>query len=219
MLGVDYIYKKEGQVGPDELNEAKLKREVNRELDRLRKKEPEIADHWRRIINSNDTEYDKEFALQIPPEQIKFYPGSPKGPEPEDDPETYARWFFENQPEALKDSKGNLVDAAGLGIKFKAIKGRTENSKTEKAKAQYVTRSEQDYFFEEDELYPMQNFDGKPEFELLNRENYNVGANEEYPRIAFQSNQGPLELPALHRDYQVEYQKFHYDLERWAIYR
>ena len=29
----------------------------------------------------------------------------------------------------------------------------------------------------------MQNFDGKPEFELLNRENFNVGANEEYPRI------------------------------------
>ena len=72
-----------------------------------------------------------------------------------------------------------------MGIKFKAIKDRTESQNTEKSKAQYVTRSEHNYFFEQDELYPMQNFDGKPEFELLNRENFNVGANEEYPRIAF----------------------------------
>ena len=30
--GVDFIYGKDGQVGEDELNEAKLKREIKREL-------------------------------------------------------------------------------------------------------------------------------------------------------------------------------------------
>jgi hypothetical protein len=31
--------------------------------------------------------------------EIKIYPGSPKGPLPEDDVDTYSRWFVENQPE------------------------------------------------------------------------------------------------------------------------
>ena len=30
--------------------------------------------------------------------QIKKYPGSPKGPNPEDDPKFYSQWFIENQP-------------------------------------------------------------------------------------------------------------------------
>jgi hypothetical protein len=32
----------------------------------------------------------------IPDDEIKFYPGSHKGPEPEDDPDSYSRWFFQN---------------------------------------------------------------------------------------------------------------------------
>lgn len=39
-------------------------------------------------------------------EEVKFYPGSDKGPMPEDDVETYSRWFFENQPASCKDKNG-----------------------------------------------------------------------------------------------------------------
>lgn len=28
--------------------------------------------------------------------EIKFYPGSPKGPLPQDDPQAYSKWFIEN---------------------------------------------------------------------------------------------------------------------------
>ena len=31
-------------------------------------------------------------------EIVKFYPGSDKGPLPEDDPEAYSKWFVSNQP-------------------------------------------------------------------------------------------------------------------------
>ena len=42
-------------------------------------------------------EIDEVLALgTIPEDQIKFYPGSIKGPAPEDDPESYSRWFFEH---------------------------------------------------------------------------------------------------------------------------
>ena len=33
---------------------------------------------------------------EVDSSQIKFYPGSPKGPLPEDDPDHYSRWFIEN---------------------------------------------------------------------------------------------------------------------------
>ena len=32
---------------------------------------------------------------------VKYYPGSPKGPRPEDDPDHYSDWFIRNQPEEL----------------------------------------------------------------------------------------------------------------------
>jgi len=37
------------------------------------------------------------------------------------------------------------------------------------------------YYFDQDELYPMQNFKGQPEFELFNRNNYNVSDFSELP--------------------------------------
>lgn len=34
-------------------------------------------------------------------EIVKIYPGSPKGPLPQDDPDHYSEWFMRNQPEIL----------------------------------------------------------------------------------------------------------------------
>ena len=49
----------------------------------------------RKEIFSTDSELDKALALpEIPFEEIKFYPGSAKGPAPEDDPESYSKWFI-----------------------------------------------------------------------------------------------------------------------------
>ena len=51
---------------------------------------------------SKDTELHKQVTAPIIPiEEIKFYPGSSKGKEPEDDPEAYTKWYIENQPESL----------------------------------------------------------------------------------------------------------------------
>jgi len=48
-------------------------------------------------VFSTDSALDHVFAKgDIPFEEVKFYPGSVKGLEPEDDPEAYSKWFFEN---------------------------------------------------------------------------------------------------------------------------
>ena len=82
-----------------------------------------------------------------------------------------------------------------------------------------IVKQYSDYFFNEDELYPMQNYEGRPNEELFDRTNYNVQEGDEYPSITFASTMAPLELPPVHRDYRTDYQMFHWDLERWAIFR
>jgi hypothetical protein len=80
-------------------------------------------------------------------DEIKFYPGSDKGPAPEDDPETYSRWFVENQ------AKSTLVDghitAKELGVKRKFLRMVRDEASMNEIKQQ------SGYFFDNDELYPM----------------------------------------------------------------
>jgi len=57
----------------------------------------ELAEDLEKKIFSKDSEIDIMFAKgKIPMNEVKIYPGSIKGPAPEDDPETYSRWFVEN---------------------------------------------------------------------------------------------------------------------------
>ena len=91
---------------------------------------------------------------------------------------------------------------------------RDENDMNE---MQYMTN----YFFDEmnDELYPMQHYDGQPEFSVFQRDNYNVDNDEDLPSVTFSSNTSLNELPPLPAEHTYIYQDFHYELERWAIFR
>ena len=55
----------------------------------------------RKFILSKNTFVEEAMAQQIPEDEIEYYPGSIKGPEPEDDPEAYAKWFVTHQPKSL----------------------------------------------------------------------------------------------------------------------
>lgn len=85
-------------------------------------------------------------------EQIKIYPGSPKGPRPEDDPEHYSKWFVENQPEWIYE--GGVKTFEDIGVKHKFVR----MVKDETEKTEYKTMI--GYFFQEDELYPLQRYEG-----------------------------------------------------------
>ena len=108
----------------------------------------------------------------IPDSEVKFYPGSPKGPNPEDDPDAYGRWFVEHQPKKLLAGNDQLAD---LGIKKKYLRMvRDETMMNE-----LLTSTQA--FFDYDEIAPMQSYDGAPEQELFNRESYNVDDDSELP--------------------------------------
>lgn len=78
-----------------------------------------------------------------------------------------------------------------------------------------------DYFFDvnNDELYPMQKFEGLPEFAVFQRDNYNAENEDDLPAVSYSSNMGLNELPPLPAEHTYVHQNFHFELERWAIFR
>lgn len=54
-------------------------------------------------------------------EPYKIYPGSPKGPYPENDPETYADWYLKNIPQHTRDFL-DKVSPREVGVREDVIK-------------------------------------------------------------------------------------------------
>jgi hypothetical protein len=95
--GIDSQDFPDGVHDPMKLNANKLEREIKNELKTLAIERPNVAARRLAFLQSNNTDLDYEMAQPpIPLSQIKLYPGSIKGPMPEDDPETYSRWFYEH---------------------------------------------------------------------------------------------------------------------------
>ncbi len=160
--------------------------------------EEELAEYLEKQILSNDTEIDRLMAQgTVPQNEIKIYPGSARGPAPEDDPETYSRWFVEHQaPSTLIDGQ---INSEEIGVKKKLLTMvRDQTSMNEVKQAT-------NYYFDFDELYPMQNYTGQPEFELFNRDSYNVNDTSELPQVTFMSNTSVNELAPQHNDNTLDY--------------
>ena len=66
----------------------------------------------------------KEMERTFDVSQVKRYPGNEKGPNPEDDPEHYAKWFMDNQPKELADT-GDLLD---YGFKIRPVTKTSDQS-------------------------------------------------------------------------------------------
>jgi hypothetical protein len=117
--GVDHEYLIPGDKDRIKFNVKKFEREVRQELEAC-KVDPlmqERADILQNFVLSNDTWADEALnRAPVPDHEIAFYPGSEKGPHPEDDPESYSRWFFDNQPKSLYEHEDNptYVD---IGVK------------------------------------------------------------------------------------------------------
>lgn len=120
--GVDFVKKGPDEKDPDIVNEKKLEREIKAELNIMKAEgDEEIAEYLRKQILSKDTQIDHALAQgEIPADEIQFYPGSAKGPAPEDDPESYSRWFVEHQPPSTLIN--GIINSEELGVKKKIIR-------------------------------------------------------------------------------------------------
>lgn len=211
--GIDYIKRHPDERQPEDMNNKKLEAEIRAQLDALEIEDPIVAKELKKRI-LEPSEVDEAFAEgEIPIEEVKFYPGSEKGLLPEDDPDAYSRWFYENQAPSTLDEHGTVpIEDLGGKRKFMRMVHDVDGKNEMKlAVGAYLEKNE--------DLYPMQNYKGQPEFEMYNRENYNVQTQDDLPQITFMSNITTDELAPQHNDNTLDYQKLHPELERWAIFR
>jgi len=92
----------------------------------LKAKEPALGKEYEEYFFGEDKEWNEP--LEIPLEEmgniVKQYPGSPKGPEPKDDPKHYSEWFMRNQPDDLIYGKDQPKDYSDIGVKWKWVFSR-----------------------------------------------------------------------------------------------
>lgn len=210
--GIDYQVVPENFDDPSRPSSALLERQVRKELNLLKIEDPKRAREYEKFMFERN-EYDDLIADNdsLDMSEFKVYPGSAKGPNPEDDPEHYSQWFVENQPKSIY--QGEHCDFKELGVKQRFIpmvRDTTENVER---------KTPINYFLEEDEIYPLCNYTGQPEFSIFERDHYNVEEDEDLPSVSFSTNVGVNELPPLPSEFTLNYQEFHYELERWTVFR
>lgn len=167
--GVDHEYLIPGEKEKMDFNVKKFEREVRLELqacknDPLQKQRADELEHF--VLADNTWADEALGSAPIPEDEIAFYPGSDKVPEPEDDPESYSRWFFDNQPKSLYKDQA-VPTYTDIGVKQKFIKMVKDDNDLNEYK------SATDYFFKYDEMYPMQDYEGgPPEWALFEKANF-----------------------------------------------
>lgn len=194
-----------------------MKKDVRAELNELRARDPKTA----KVVSDylfKEQEFEKRIELADPDSVIKAYPGSPKGPLPEDDPEHYSEWFVRNQPNDLIYGKGVVPDHRDIGVQYRFITGSAGKEEVE-----MVIEKKDDIadFLEANEAYPGQeyqeNYKGVPEFDIAEIENYNASEGK-MPFMRFHSHLKRDEVLPIPDQHTLNYQNLHWELERWTLF-
>lgn len=147
--------------------------------------------------------------------EVKIYPGSEKGPKPEDDPRAFSKWFVANQPK--KAFEGYLMNNEHTFAEF-GMKVRTKNIvREDSSKVEILSKNMA--IIEDDDNYVAKNAVGPVEFALTDQDSYKVEEETDLPSVMLQSELAVNELPILPNDHTYNYQEVHYELERYAIFR
>jgi hypothetical protein len=209
--GIDYVNMPAEFEDPNLPSERLLAKQLRRELNTLKLTDPEAANQYEEFLFKRNA-YDEAILSPVDISEVKTYPGSEKGPMPEDDPENYSRWFIENQPKQIYPD-GNNHDYSDIGAKRRYVQMVRDMSENTEQKTPLS------YFVEEDELYPLASYQGQPEFSVFERERYHVENDDELPSVSLSTNLAPNELPPMPNEHTLNYQEVHYELERWSIFR
>ena len=193
-------------------------KEVEASIKQIEKIDPDRAHQLRDFIQNGTPELNEAFSREIGDDEIQYYPGSINGPMPEDDPDAYSQWYIEHQPKgAFKDG---VVNVEELGVKTKYLRSKDDQSNAQKGAQKMVYQSPViDVFTNRDPADPFEQHDFIPEFAMFDKANFQTQEGIRNPELTFQSNTGPNELPPMQPDCPMDYEKVHFDLEKWSVYR
>lgn len=144
---------------------------------------------------------------------MKRYPGSVKGPDPEDDPEAFAEWYVRNLPKELMPDGQEDVRRHGGRFQFKRPK---QNEKEEDLRMEL---SQIDEFYLADEITPGAKLPAPAEFLLLDHDSYQVGDNDPIPDVVLSSYTGTRQLDPLPASFSLVYDEIHHVVEKWGVFK
>lgn len=170
--GIDYV-RDAWRNDPRIANEQKMKADFRNQIERMRLENPEAAKQYADFFlkrNEIDDLLDGKFDNDVDIESVvRLYPGSPKGPLPSDDPTFYSEWFMRNQPEELIYGEGVTPNYQDIGVRYRYLWNKQA---LEEDRVNVEDKDDVANYLEQNELFPMQNYDGIPEFDVLDREKY-----------------------------------------------
>lgn len=177
--GVDYQVLPGKVDDPRYPSEKLLEKQLRKEINRLKLEDPQKAKEYEEFLFKRN-EFDEAITAQVDLSEVKIYPGSEKGPRPEDDAENYSRWFIENQPKKIYQGEHHEFEDIGAKRKYvQMVRDLSENNEQ---------KTPINYFQEEDEIYPLASYQGQPEFSIFERDRYNVENDDELPSVSISTN-------------------------------
>ncbi|CDW89254.1 UNKNOWN [Stylonychia lemnae] len=212
--GIDYKYEP-AENDPTVPNEKMLLRQLKQQLVELKQTNPLEAREFEDFVlakNEIDDLMTKDFDLS----EVKFYPGSIKGPRPEDDPRAYTKWFVENQPKKAFEGVALGQNFSEFGVSSKiGLTGK--HSKLDEKATIIEVLNPVNVMKEDMDLYP--SFSLAPEFAMNEREAYTNDLDEELPTLMITSNFSPSELSPIPAEHSLRYQEVHHQYEQWGVFR
>lgn len=195
-------------------SKKRMQSDIKAYINAMKIKAPNAAKEMEKfVLKEND--FDKPFDFD-PEEIIKYYPGSPKGPLPEDDPEHYSKWFMKNQPVEQIYGKGVDPDFRDIGVKWKYAYGK---QKQEDDVMIIERKDDVASFMSREEAFQMEtDIDSQPEFDVANFEKYDWGKGK-LPYLRFHSHIQSDELLPIPDNHTLDYSKIMPELERWTLFQ
>lgn len=146
---------------------------------------------------------------------VKFYPGSLKGPLPEDDPDHYSEWFMRSQPEDLIYAN-KVKNFRDIGVKYKLCWSKDLNEDLEMV---VEDKDDIEEYITKDELFPSHKYEGvSPEFDLTDLSKYDSSMPGKLPFLRFHTHIQSDELLPIPDEHTLRYSDVHYELERWTLF-
>ena len=189
------------------VNVRKMKQDMRAEINEMKITNPALAEHYQRELFGK-SEFDQIMNEKVDGDInkiVKFYPGGPKGPLPEDDPEHYSEWFMRNHPDEHVYGKGNIPDYHDLGVRWRYLQKQATQDDDEMV-VEYKDEMQNQY--EKDQLYPMQGYEGAAEWDIADRSKYDLKLPGQLPFLRFHSHLAEDELLPIPEEHTLVHENF-----------
>lgn len=214
--GIDWNGRDPMDKDPRKPDIEKFTKDVKSQLKAMQVDRPELAAYYQEKFFGYNPELDgfKGTEEEVM-DAVRYYPGSAKGPLPEDDPEHYSEWFMRNQPNDLIYGKDVMPDYKDIGVKWKWVFNK---SMLDDEAERVENKDDVANFVEKEEQYSMEKYVGQPEFEIADRDSYDTQQPGKLPMLRFYSHLSRDEMLPLPDAHTMDYSKVHDELERWTLF-